>query len=57
MVRGDLSGYSAVRTHRDACEGRADDADVAVRLQDTHEPAGSAGAIRGLHTASGESSR
>jgi hypothetical protein len=44
-VRGYSGGYSAVRTHRNASKGRADDADVAG-AEDTHEPAG----VIGLHT-------
>ncbi len=44
-VRGYSRGYSAVPTHRDGREGRADDAHVAGADVDTHEPA-----IIGLHT-------
>ena len=36
-----------MRAHRYVCEGRADDADVAGAVEDTHEPAG---ATIGLHT-------
>ncbi len=49
-----------MRTHRDVCEGRADDADVAGGVAvDTHEPAAAIGlagdthepaVIAGLHT-------
>jgi hypothetical protein len=35
-----------VRTHLYVCEGRADDADVALAAADTHEPSVAAG----LHT-------
>jgi hypothetical protein len=44
-VRGYSRGYSAGRAHRDVREGRADDADVAGAVGDTHEPA-----VIGLHT-------
>ncbi len=55
-VRRGLSGYSVVRVHRDVCEGRADDADVAgaESARDAHKPA--AAAI-GLHTTRRASSR
>jgi hypothetical protein len=50
-VRGYSRGYSAVRTHRDVREGRADDADMAAAtVVDTHEAAAAAQA-NGLHTA------
>jgi hypothetical protein len=46
-VRGYSAGTQAVRTHRSAREGRADDADVAdaAAAGDTHEPT-----VIGLHT-------
>ena len=47
-VRGYSQGTQAVRTHRYAREGRADDADVAgAAAGDTHEPPA---AVTGLHT-------
>jgi hypothetical protein len=46
-VRGYSAGTQAVRTHRYASEGRADDADVAIAaVSNTHEPT----VTTGLHT-------